>query len=350
MLSDHIDGQLSPAQAQALEKHLAGCPACSAELDALRQTVALVKRLPRVAAPSGILAAVRFRIAADRSPHSRILHLFERPEARAALVAAMVLIVFTYGYLELATSPTTDATDTSLPNRPARRKIPSRLPTAPLKKIEIQEQRTQDTHDRLKPKNTAGTEDDRLWLKDAPASTMTRAEFETGTELKEETARVHADKDMASPDSNFSAPSESVAAPPIQPPQPMTTPQYASRPKGARLATTAPDAEKFDLAELPISDMTIQVTDQRALRLLLDRYMPGTRRGAGKLRATSTAHYRVDIASTNYAAFLRDLGNAGRIIESRDRDPSDEPTVETPPAGHISIRLHIANPGGIERE
>lgn len=54
LLSEYVDGELSAADAASVEEHLAGCEACRAELEALRQTAALVRSLPRADAPQGL--------------------------------------------------------------------------------------------------------------------------------------------------------------------------------------------------------------------------------------------------------------------------------------------------------
>ena len=50
-LSAYMDGELSPKERARVEKHLRDCQACTANLATLRQTVALVRELPRVPAP-----------------------------------------------------------------------------------------------------------------------------------------------------------------------------------------------------------------------------------------------------------------------------------------------------------
>ena len=58
LLSEYVDGELSAADAASVEQHLAGCDACRAELEALRQTAALVRSLPRADAPEGLTRSV----------------------------------------------------------------------------------------------------------------------------------------------------------------------------------------------------------------------------------------------------------------------------------------------------
>lgn len=51
LLSAYLDNQVSPAERARLESHLRDCAACRAELASLRQTVAVMRALPRVPVP-----------------------------------------------------------------------------------------------------------------------------------------------------------------------------------------------------------------------------------------------------------------------------------------------------------
>ncbi|MCX6028583.1 MAG: zf-HC2 domain-containing protein [Chloroflexi bacterium] len=51
LLSAYLDNQATAAERARVDAHLATCAACRTELDSLRQTVALVRALPRVAVP-----------------------------------------------------------------------------------------------------------------------------------------------------------------------------------------------------------------------------------------------------------------------------------------------------------
>ncbi len=83
-LADFAAGDLEPAVADGVARHLAGCPECRAELERelrLRETLGA---LPPVAAPVGLAAAPVLAAAPRRRP---------RPDltAAAGLVAAAVL-------------------------------------------------------------------------------------------------------------------------------------------------------------------------------------------------------------------------------------------------------------------
>ena len=45
-LSEYIDGRLSSGERGKVERHLEGCSVCSAELESLRYTVSLLRRMP----------------------------------------------------------------------------------------------------------------------------------------------------------------------------------------------------------------------------------------------------------------------------------------------------------------
>jgi hypothetical protein len=61
-LSQHLEGELSPAADARVRAHLAGCAACRRELELLRLTVGALRALPELPAPAGILAGVRARL------------------------------------------------------------------------------------------------------------------------------------------------------------------------------------------------------------------------------------------------------------------------------------------------
>ena len=48
LLSSYVDGEVSPAEAGRVERHLAGCDECRRERDSLEATVGLLKQLPEL--------------------------------------------------------------------------------------------------------------------------------------------------------------------------------------------------------------------------------------------------------------------------------------------------------------
>lgn len=64
-LSAYIDGELGPKEKAALESHLAACPSCSAEVEELRSTAALVHSLPRAVLPPSFHATLMSKVKED---------------------------------------------------------------------------------------------------------------------------------------------------------------------------------------------------------------------------------------------------------------------------------------------
>jgi anti-sigma factor RsiW len=94
LLSALLDGELEYSEAAGARAHLQGCPFCRAELDATAATRALVRALPMVDPPPGLIDDVLSRpaavvpIAAART-HAR----GTRPLAALAGVAAAAALV-----------------------------------------------------------------------------------------------------------------------------------------------------------------------------------------------------------------------------------------------------------------
>jgi len=55
LVSDYLDGTLSRRQRRRLEKHLAGCDACTAYLDQMRATIAASGKVTPEDLPSDVL-------------------------------------------------------------------------------------------------------------------------------------------------------------------------------------------------------------------------------------------------------------------------------------------------------
>lgn len=67
-LSDYLDGRLDRAHRDAVDRHLRACAPCRAELETLRQTVALLHDLEEVAPPPEVRAQLARKIRAVRQP------------------------------------------------------------------------------------------------------------------------------------------------------------------------------------------------------------------------------------------------------------------------------------------
>ncbi len=70
-LDDYVDGELSEAEFQEVELHLAGCADCAAEHDFLRELLARAAELPRaVAPPRDLWPGVEARLGRRAAPQS----------------------------------------------------------------------------------------------------------------------------------------------------------------------------------------------------------------------------------------------------------------------------------------
>jgi hypothetical protein len=102
-LSALLDGQLDASEAEAVQAHLVACAACTAELEAQRDTRAAVRSLPAVEPPPGFfegLLAGGLPVDEDLAVAGRVLPLRSRKVAlgnAAAAVAAGLLLVVAFG-------------------------------------------------------------------------------------------------------------------------------------------------------------------------------------------------------------------------------------------------------------
>ncbi|MFO8007042.1 MAG: zf-HC2 domain-containing protein [Candidatus Brocadiia bacterium] len=89
--SEYLDGRLEEGRRRELEAHLEQCPACRAEIEALRRTVEVLGKLPARSAPDGFAEQVKARIR-QQAPAGgrRVMSLLL---TRALPVAAMFLLV-----------------------------------------------------------------------------------------------------------------------------------------------------------------------------------------------------------------------------------------------------------------
>ncbi len=65
-LSEYLDEDLDRAEREAIEAHVAGCPACAQALAELRRVRAHARTLRDVSPPAGVWAGIETRIAAGR--------------------------------------------------------------------------------------------------------------------------------------------------------------------------------------------------------------------------------------------------------------------------------------------
>ena len=96
-LSAYLDDELDPNLAGEVKEHLDACPACTAELQRLRELTGLLHALPRRPAPDGLDQEVACRIErslllATPAPRPRRYVVLRRVLSGAALAAAAILL------------------------------------------------------------------------------------------------------------------------------------------------------------------------------------------------------------------------------------------------------------------
>lgn len=96
-LSDYVDGALTPAEASAMESHVAACPACQAELASLRELLDSAHALPAEITPTrdlwpGLMAQLPEAVEAKPAAARASIFTFPRfvPLAIAASVAVLL--------------------------------------------------------------------------------------------------------------------------------------------------------------------------------------------------------------------------------------------------------------------
>lgn len=97
-----MDGRLPSAQAEGVREHLEDCPQCVAELEALRETVSLLRRLPAMAPPHSFV--LRPGLAAARVPSPMMTWGPLAATAAALFLAVSAALLYTQPW-ELASQP-----------------------------------------------------------------------------------------------------------------------------------------------------------------------------------------------------------------------------------------------------
>ena len=92
MLSDYVDSELPEAERIAMEAHLQGCDSCAEELESLRATVLMLRRMPEVEAPRSFRIAPAAVTAPTPPPERPVLLWAMRVSTAMAVVAFTVMV------------------------------------------------------------------------------------------------------------------------------------------------------------------------------------------------------------------------------------------------------------------
>ena len=92
MLSDYLDGELPEVERIALEAHLQGCDSCTEELESLRATVQMLRRMPEIEAPRSFRLAPA-AVTAPTPPPERPMFLWTMRVSTALAVVAFTVMV-----------------------------------------------------------------------------------------------------------------------------------------------------------------------------------------------------------------------------------------------------------------
>jgi anti-sigma factor RsiW len=110
LLSAALDGELEPAESEALDRHLAACPACAAERGRLAAVRTAFRTLTPAAPPRDLAGAVMERIRAGEAgepgrPAPVPVPTTVRRRRAARLAAALALLTAGLGAAWLARAP-----------------------------------------------------------------------------------------------------------------------------------------------------------------------------------------------------------------------------------------------------
>src|SRR5580658_260840 len=104
LLSDYLDGQLSPAQRSLVDEHAAGCAGCAELMQDATSALRLLERVPRVDVPPDLVTRIVYQVPSGRvrEPYERrswlggLFSEWLRPllQPRFAMGMAMTIISF----------------------------------------------------------------------------------------------------------------------------------------------------------------------------------------------------------------------------------------------------------------
>lgn len=100
LLSSYIDGEVSAAEGRRVEEHLTGCDECAAELESLRATMTLLRRMPMLETPRSY--ALTPADAEAAAPQRRLPSLASFTGGLATAGATALVVVLIVGVVFLA--------------------------------------------------------------------------------------------------------------------------------------------------------------------------------------------------------------------------------------------------------
>jgi len=159
LLSAYLDGELSAGELVRLEAQLVNDPALQAELDALRQTVALVRDLPQIPSPRNFILPQ----ATPSRPRSAPLARPRRAWAAPLLTAATAVVSFLFVALlsldlflprmagNLAFAPEPQMAAETPQEMPVEQEAPAEMPPAAPDEAEVGADRAPEEEKAISP-------------------------------------------------------------------------------------------------------------------------------------------------------------------------------------------------------
>ncbi len=93
LLSAYCQGELPPAEARAVARHLEVCESCRRECEEIRLGIAVAENLAVLPAPASLWAGVESALGAEKQPTALAAWLAWRPGRAAFAAAAMVVLL-----------------------------------------------------------------------------------------------------------------------------------------------------------------------------------------------------------------------------------------------------------------
>lgn len=131
LLSAYLDGEVTPAERARVEAHLSTCGGCRQELESLRWTVGLLRRMPPVDLPRTFYLR-ETDVTPEAAPRrSRLLTWLQPLLAFSTAVSAVLFVIFLLGSLNLGSPALAPAPAAQLARAP---EAAAPVPTAAVEK------------------------------------------------------------------------------------------------------------------------------------------------------------------------------------------------------------------------